>query len=169
MNDEGARSRTKVLFNVFPPRTEEGNQISAARRMDWVKSVVRYQYWWEKQPQSQNIWNQRLTAKNRSEPVTTKPGINCETWFAIHGTANTVEVHIPETKQKRKQSEKVIRKADQVEAGTLCHQTKESAYSCLSQSYLESSWSTRSSTSYMLTKKLLGKLSFGSLCHLWGF
>lgn len=44
MNNEGARSRTKVLFNVFPPCTEEGNQISAARRMDWVKSVVRYQY-----------------------------------------------------------------------------------------------------------------------------
>lgn len=113
----------------------------------------------------------KLTAKNRSEPVTTKTGINCETRFAIHGTANMVEVHIPGTgtKQKRKQSEKVIRKADQVEAGTLCHQAKESAYCCLSQSYLESSWSTRSSTSYMLTKKLLGKLSFGSLCHLWGF
>lgn len=115
--------------------------------MDWVESVVRYQYWW------QSTITKYLKSKTDSQKQVTashwKTGINCENPFATHGKANMVEMHIPGTgtKWKRKQSEKVTRKARPVEGGTLCCQTKESAHNYLSQSYLESSWNTRRSTS----------------------
>lgn len=134
--------------------------------MDWVESVVRYQYWW------QSTITKYLKSKTDSQKQVTashwKTGINCENPFATHGKANMVEMHIPGTgtKWKRKQSEKVTRKARPVEGGTLCCQTKESAHNYLSQSYLESSWNTRRSTSNEL-RSSSRKLRFGSLCHLW--